>query len=180
MAVKIENKATIKLPRKTEETIQSAFDVIPKEHLRGLNKIVLVDRVMPDSRLPIPNAADLPGLYHPKQGNIQPWHEIAVGRLLTANGFFQRIAARLNFRPSLAFVVFSLQAQHYHLNMTYGIKKHQLETSIRTYAEKHHQIWRERQAGWRAKLFKPLRPLFEKLARRVQKWQRAEQKRKSA
>ena len=41
MAIKVENKATIKLPKKTEETIQSVFDVVPKEHMRNLNKIVL-------------------------------------------------------------------------------------------------------------------------------------------
>jgi len=43
MPIKVENKATIKTPKKTEETIQSVFEVIPKEHTRNLNKIVLVD-----------------------------------------------------------------------------------------------------------------------------------------
>ena len=105
MAIKVENKATIKLPKKSEETIQSVFDVVPKEHTRNLNKVVLVDRVAPDPRIQLPNAnvSDLPGLYHPRQGNIQPWCEIALGALLAASdGFFKRLAARLNFKANLA------------------------------------------------------------------------------
>ncbi len=75
MAIKVENKATIKLPRKTEETIQSVFDVVPKEHMRNLNKIVLVDRVAPDSRIQLPNmsVSELPGIYHPRQGTWPIW-----------------------------------------------------------------------------------------------------------
>jgi hypothetical protein len=180
MPIKIENRSTIKLPGKTEETIQSVFEVIPKEHLRGLNKVVLVDKILPNSRIPPPNISDLPGMYHPKQGNIQPWHEIAVGTLLSADGWLKRIAARLNFKPQLALLILSLQAQHYHLTLSHGIKKHQYEGAIRSYTEKYHEVWRERQAGWRAKLFKPLRPLIEKWMRQLQKRQRAEQKRRSA
>jgi hypothetical protein len=119
-------------------------------------------------------------MYHPKQGYFQPWHEIAVGKLLSADGFFNRIAARLNFKPSLAFLVLSLQAQHYHLTMSHGIKKNQYEGAIRSYTEKYHLMWRDRHTGWIAKLFKPLRPLFEKWTRQLQKKYKAEQKRKSA
>ncbi|MCI0400009.1 MAG: hypothetical protein L0Z68_01705 [Gammaproteobacteria bacterium] len=180
MPIKIENQATVKIPKKTENTIQSVFEVIPKEHMRGLTKLVLVDKVIPDSRVPLPNLSELPGLYHPKQGNVQPWYEIAVGTLLSADGWFKRIAARLNFKPNLAFLVLSLQAQHYHLTLSHGIKKHQLEGAIRSYTEKYHELWREQQAGWRAKLFKPIRPWLDKWARKLRKRYTAEQKRKSA
>jgi hypothetical protein len=181
MAIKIENKATIKLPKKTEETIQSVFNVVPKEHTRNLNKIVLVDRVILDARIQAPNVTELPGLYHPKQGNIQPWCEIALGSLLaTSEGFFKRLAARLNFKPNLAYLVLSLQAQHYHLTLSHGIKKHQYEGAMRSYIERYHQIWRDQQAGWRAKLFKPLRPWLDKWARQLRKRYQAEQRQRGS
>jgi len=177
MPIKVENKATIKTPKKTEETIQSVFEVIPKEHTRNLNKIVLVDKIARDSRIQIPNATDLPGLYHPRQGNVQPWCEVALGALLTtSDGFFKRLAARLNFKPNLAYLVLSLQAQHYHLTLSHGIKKHQYEGAIRSYIDRYHEIWREKQAGWRSKLFKPLRPWLDKWARKLRKRYQQEQK----
>ena len=177
MPIKVENKATIKLPRKTEETIQSVFDVIPKEHTRNLTKVVLVDKITPDPRIQLPNVSDLPGLYHPRQGNIQPWCEVALGALLTTSeGFFKRLAARLNFKPNLAYLILSLQAQHYHLTLSHGIKKHQYEGAIRSYIERYHEMWREQQAGWRAKLFKPFRPWIDKWARQLRKRYQEEQK----
>jgi len=177
MPIKVENKATIELPRKTEETIQSVFDVIPKEHTRNLTKVVLVDKITPDPRIQLPNVSDLPGLYHPRQGNIQPWCEVALGALLTTSeGFFKRLAARLNFKPNLAYLILSLQAQHYHLTLSHGIKKHQYEGAIRSYIERYHEMWREQQAGWRAKLFKPFRPWIDKWARQLRKRYQEEQK----
>src|SRR5215813_8671719 len=179
MAIKVENKATIKLPKKTEETIQSVFDVVPKEHMRNLNKVVLVDRVAPDSRIQLPgmSVSELPGIYHPRQGNIQPWLEIALGALLTTSeGFFKRLAARLNFKASLAYLTLSLQAQHYHFTLSHGLKKHQYEGAIRSYVEKHLETWRESQGGWRMKLFKPLRPYLEKWSRKLKKKYDAEKR----
>ncbi len=180
MPIKIENQSSIKLPGKTEETIQSVIDSVPREHIRGLTRVVLVDRIVPDSRVPIPNATELPGLYHPRQGNIQPWCEIALGSLLPKDGFFKRLAARLNFKPNLAYLVLSLQAQHYYLTLSHGIKKHQYEGAIRSYVEQYHKSWREKQSGWRGRLFKPLQPYFEKWAKSMRKKYEAEQKRKSA
>jgi len=181
MPIKVENKATIKVPKKTEETIQSVFDVIPKEHTRNLTKVVLVDRIIPDSRIQLPNVTDLPGLYHPRQGNVQPWCEIALGSLLTTSeGFFKKLAARLNFKPNLAYLALSLQAQHYYLTLSHGIKKHQYEGAIRSYIDRYHEIWREQQAGWRAKLFKPLRPWLDKWSRQLRKRYQAEQKQRGS
>jgi hypothetical protein len=180
MAIKVENQATIKIPKKTEELIQNVLDSLPREHLRGLNRVVLVDQIVPDSRLPIPKMTDLPGLYHPRQGNIQPWCEVAVGTLLSGNGFFKRQIAKLNFKPNLAYLLLSLQAQHYHLTLSHGIKKTQYENAVRAYVEQHHKVWREKQSGWRGRLFKPLQPYMEKWARRLRKRYQTEQKRKTA
>jgi hypothetical protein len=178
MAVKVENQSSIKLPSKTEETIQNVFDALPREHLRGMTRVVFVDRIIPDSRIPLPMATELPGLYHPKQGNIQPWCEIATNSLLPKDSFFKRLAAKLNFKPNLAYLVLSLQAQHYHLTLSHGIKKHQYESAIRAYVDQYHKIWREKNSGWRGKLFKPFQPLFEKWAKKLRKKYEAE-KRKS-
>lgn len=179
MAVKIENKSNIKLPAKTEETINSVLDCVPREHLRGLNRVVLVDRIIPDSRIQLPNATELPGLYHPKQGTSQPFFEIALNSLLMpTEGFFKRIAAKLNFKASLAYLTLSLQAQHYHFTLSHGLKKHQYEGAIRSYVDKHLESWREAQSGWRVKLFKPLRPWLEKWSKKLKKRYEQEQKKK--
>ena len=175
--MKIENKSTVKLPKKTEEIFERVFDVVPREHLRGMTRVVLVDRIIPDSRMPIPNASELPGLYHPKQGNQHPFCEISMMTLLSGEqGFFKRLAAKLNFKPNLAYLVFSLQAQHYYLTLSHGIKKHQYEGAIRSYVDQYHKVWREKQSGWRGKLFKPLQPLFERWAKKLRKKYEQEKK----
>jgi hypothetical protein len=178
MPIKVENQATAKAPRKTDEIIQSALDVVPKEHLRGLNRVVLVDRISPDPRLPVAPGTELPGLYHPRLGNDKPWFEIALGALLPRQGFFKRLAARLNYQANLVGLILSLQAQHYHLTLSHGIKKHQYEGAIRAYMEKYFEVWRGRRGGLRMKLFKPLSPYLERWARRLRKKYEAEKKKK--
>lgn len=180
MPIKIENKSNLKLPTQTERIIQSALDIVPVEHLRGLSRIVLVDYIIPDSRISIPSISELPGLYHPRIGRDQPWIEIAVSVLLPTQGFFKRLAARLNYKANLAGVIFSLQAQHYYLTLSHGIKKHQYEGAIRSYMEKYHDLWREQQGGWRSRLFKPFRPYLDKWARKLRTKYEAEQKRRQA
>jgi len=177
MIVKVENRSGLKLPKKTEETIQEVLGAVPREHLRGLARVVLVDRIIPDARVQLPTATELPGLYHPRQGGSQPWLEIALNSLLLpSEGFFKRLAARLNFKASLAYLTLSLQAQHYHFTLSHGLKKHQYEGAIRSYVEKHLDTWRESQGGWRMKLFKPLRPYLEKWSRKLKKKYDAEKR----
>jgi len=168
--MKIENKATIVPPGSTETIINSAFEVIPKEHLRGLNRVVLVDYIQPDGRINLPSINELPGLYHPRAGNVQPFCEIALGILLPGkDGFLKRLASKLNYKANLAGLVLSLQAQHYFFTLSHGIKKNQYEGAIRSYVEKYHEAWRENQGGWRVKLFKPLRPYLDRWARKLRK-----------
>lgn len=178
MPIKIDNKSSLKVPTKTEQIIQSALDVIPREHLRGVNRIVLVDFIsQQQQRVHIPNVSELPGLYHPKIGTEQPFFEIALGVLLpSSKGFFQKLAARLNYKVNLIGLVHSLQAQHYHLTLSHGVKKNQYESAIRTYMEKYFEIWRERNGGWRAKFFKPFKPLIERWSKKLKKRYEAEQR----
>lgn len=178
MAIKIDNQASITPPTKTEQIITSALDVIPREHLRGLQRVVLVDFITPQQqRLQLPNASELPGLYHPRVGTEQPYFEIALGVLLpSGKGFFQKLAARMNYKINLVGLIHSLQAQHYHLTLSHGIKKHQYEKVIRVYMEKYFEVWRERNAGWRSKVFKPIQPLIEKWSKKLKKRYEAEQR----
>lgn len=177
MALKIENRATIKAPTYTEQVIQDAFEVIPREHLRGLNRIVLVDFISPHQRIQLPNASQLPGLYHPKMGNEHPYFEIALGVLLPkSEGFMKNLMAKMNFKTNLVSLIYSLQGQHFHLTLSHGVKKGQFESVVRSYMEKYFTLWRERNAGWRAKLFKPFRPMLQKWARKIRAKYEAEQK----
>ena len=178
MPIKIENQASISAPRATAEIVAGAMDAVPKEHVRGLNRLVLVDFIRPDTRLTLPsvNISELPGLYHPKMGTTQPWCEVALGVLLPKSGLFKRLAARLNYRANLVGLVLSLQAQHYYLTFSHGIKKHQYESAVRGYVEKYHEVWREQHGGWRYRAFRPLRPYLDRWARRLKKKYDATQK----
>lgn len=178
MAIKIDNRTTIKIPAQTEQIINSALDVIPREHMRGLHRVVLVDFISPQQqRLQIPNAGALPGMYHPRVGTEQPFFEIALGVLLpSSKGFFQKFAARLNYKVNLIGLIHSLQAQHYHLTLSHGVKKNQYEKVVRGYMEKYFEVWRERNGGRRAKLFKPFKPLIERWSKKLKKRYEAEQR----
>ncbi len=43
MAIKIENQSERKLPKETEKHLEDAFDSLPREHTRGLERIRLVE-----------------------------------------------------------------------------------------------------------------------------------------
>ena len=182
MSIKVENQSSQKLPKDIEKTVEHMLSIVPGEHKRGLARLVFVDRIQLDSRMAgyAEQAQNLPGLYHPKQGGSQPWLEIAAGVLLMADEkWMKRWTAKAAFKANLASSVYSLVAQHYHFTLSHGIKKNQYEGKIRSYVEKHHQVWRESQSDWRATLFKPLRPYIERIAKWLNKRMQAEQKRAS-
>ncbi|HEX8175259.1 MAG TPA: hypothetical protein VF543_09075 [Pyrinomonadaceae bacterium] len=177
MAIKIENQSQVKLPKGTEERIASIMESLPREHLRGIDRIRLVDSINDPRLKSLQQKTELPGLYHPRQGGQAAWLEIAVGALLPrSKPFHKRIMPRLSFKGNLAAILFSLVGQHYYLTLRHSIKRGQIETSVRAYTEKHLRSWNERQHGLRAKLFKPLQPVLEKWARTLQKKASAERK----
>ena len=177
MAIKIENNSKIKLPKGTEARIGSIMDSLPREHLRGIDRIRLVDSINDPRLKPIQQRTELPGLYHPRQGGQPAWLEIAVGVLLPrSQPFFKRIMPRLSFKGNLAAILFSLVGQHYYLTLRHSVKRGQIEASVRAYTEKQLRQWNERQQGLRAKLFKPLQPTLERWARVLQKKASAERK----
>ena len=82
--IRIENAATIPLPKDVDASINKVLDFLPIEQTRGIEKIKLVDYIN-DPRLKnmdVPITGDLPGLYHPRVGNQAPWLEMSMAALL--------------------------------------------------------------------------------------------------
>jgi len=181
MAIRIENQYEGALPKGALEQIESAFDSLPREHTRGIERIRLVPFITEPRIKGQFQATELPGLYHPRQGPKGAWLEIAVNVLLPSDKpFHKRIIPRLSFKSNLVALVFSLVAQHYHLTLKHSMKKTQLEPAVRAYTEKQLKVWNEKKHSFRAKLFKPLQPTFERWAKSLQKRAEAEKKRQAS
>ena len=102
MAIKIENQYEGKLPRNALTTVESVLASVPREHLRGVERLRLVNAVTEPRALMAAKGQELPGLYHPKQGVKGAWFEIAITPLVSANKpFHKRIIPRLSFRGGL-------------------------------------------------------------------------------
>ena len=174
--MKIENQSNGKLPRGTMRQIESVLETIPREHLRGIDYIRLVDRISdPRTKNPV-QITELPGLYHPKQGGQQAWLEVALESILPrSKPLHKRLIPRLSFKGNLAAILISLIGQHYYMTLRHSIKKGQLEPSIKAYTEKHLRRWHTTQHTLRSRLFKPFQPTLERWSRSLQK--RAKQER---
>jgi len=177
MAIKIENASTATLPRNTIAQIEKIIETLPREHLRGIDRLRLVDTIS-DPRIRLQQSSQLPGLYHPRQGTQPAWLEVSTSVLLPrSRPFFKRLLPRLSFKGNLASVIFSLAGQHYYLTLRHSIKKGQIEPSVRAYTEKYLKLWSESQHSVRTRLFKPLQPTFERWARSLQRQAAKERKR---
>lgn len=174
MALKLENNSSIKLPKGTPELIEKITKSIPVEHLRGLDKIKLVDFIN-DPRLKnvqMPKGQMLPGLYHPRQGGQNAFLEVSLGALLRPfDSYFARLMPRLGFKANLAAILFTLIGQHYFLTLRHSVKRSDIESKVRQYADKHLKDWSEKQTenSYRAKFFKPFRPMLERWAKSLNK-----------
>ena len=182
MPIRIENQYEGALPKGAIEQVEGALESLPREHTRGIERVRLVPYISdPRIKGSAFQATELPGLYHPKQGPKGPWLELAVNVLLpTDKPFHKRIIPRLSFKSNLVALVFSLVGQHYHLTLRHSLKKTQLEPAIRAYTEKQLKLWNEKKHSFRARLFKPLQPTFERWAKSLQKRAAAEKKRSLA
>ena len=170
--IRIENQTTFPLPKDTEESINKALDFLPIEHLRGIERIKLVDFINDPRLKDVPVKGDLPGLYHPKAGNQNAWLELSMGALLQpTEGFAKKWMAKSQFKGNLAGLIFSLVGQHHYLTLRHSVKRQSLEPQIRQYAEKNLKTWSEQQNknSIRAKIFKPFRPALERMAKWLNK-----------
>lgn len=181
MAIKIEFETTSKLPKKTNSQIEKILECLPREHLRGVERIRLVDTINDPRLKNLQQRSNLPGLYHPKQGAQPAWLEVAAGVLLPrSKPLMKRLMPRLSFKGNLAAIIFSLVGQHYYLTLRHSIKRGQIETAVRAYTEKYLRVWHERQNTVRSRLFKPFQPTLERWGRSLQKRAAAEKKRKQS
>jgi hypothetical protein len=177
--LKIDNQTTIKLPKDSEAYLTKALEVIPQEHVRGLLYLRLVDVIVEPRLRALPQASELPALYHPKAGTQQPWLEIAIAILMPPEeSFLKRWGTKMSFKRNLVAVTFSLVAQHYYLTFRHSVKRTQLEAAVKSYTEKYLRLWGEKNQTRRARLFKPLQPTFERWAKALQKRAAAAQKKK--
>lgn len=168
MAIKIENLSSLQLSMRMEQHLNKALDTLPREHLRGIDKVRFVDAIS-DPRIKS-SAQRLPGLYHPRQGVQAAWLEIAVGVLLpSAQPFYKKLLPRLSLKGNLVAILFSLIGQHYYLTLRHSIKRNQIEPAVRSYTEKQLKIWSSQQQSVRARLFRPFQPTLEKWSRSLQK-----------
>lgn len=180
MATKLELDTTTKLPRKTKDWIDGILNSIPKEHLRGIERIKLSDAINDPRIKNQQQRSTLPGLYHPKAGAQQAWLEVAIGVLVPqSKPFLKRLFPRLSLRGNLAAIIFSLVGQHYYLTLRHSIKRGQIEPAVRAYTEKRLRDWHERQHTLRSRIFKPIQPTLERWGRSLQKRAAAERKRKN-
>jgi hypothetical protein len=181
MAIKIEVEAKAKLPKSTQSQIEKILECLPREHLRGIERIKLVDSITDPRLKNIQQRSNLPGLYHPKMGAQAAWLEVAIGVLLPkTKPLMKRLMPRLSFKGNLAAIIFSLIGQHYYLTLRHSIKRGQIESAVRAYTEKHLRAWHERQHTVRSRIFKPFQPTLEKWGRALQKRVAAEKKRKQS
>jgi hypothetical protein len=181
MAVKIEIETEAKLPKATQTQIDKILECIPREHLRGVERIKLVDTIQDPRIKNLQQRSNLPGIYHPKQGPQAAWLEIAAAVLLPpTKPLIKRIMPRLSFKGNLAAIIFSLVGQHFYLTLRHSIKRGQIEAAVRAYTEKHLRIWHARQHTVRSRIFKPFQPTLEKWGRSLQKRAAAERKRKQS
>jgi len=181
VAIKIENQVERKLPADTLKSIDGAFDSLPREHTRGLERIRLVEFISEPRLRGTFQTTELPGLYHPRQGPKGAWLELAVGVLLPANKpVHKKIIPRLSFKGNLVATLFSLVGQHYHFTLKHSLKKGQLESAVRSYTEKQLKAWNEKKHSFRARLFKPIQPALERWAKGLQKRAAAEKKKSIA
>jgi len=181
VAIKIENQVERKLPADTLKSIDGAFDSLPREHTRGLERIRLVEFISEPRLRGTFQTTELPGLYHPRQGPKGAWLELAIGVLLPANKpVHKKIIPRLSFKGNLVATLFSLVGQHYHFTLKHSLKKGQLEPAVRSYTEKQLKVWNEKKHSFRARLFKPIQPALERWAKGLQKRAAAEKKKSIA
>lgn len=177
MAIKVENQLERKLPPDITTHIEQAFDSLPREHTRGLERIRLVEFISEPRLKGMLQTTELPGLYHPRQGPKGAWLEIALGVLLPSDKpIHKRIIPRMSLKGNLSATLFSLVGQHYHLTLKHSMKKSQLEPAVRAYTEKHLKAWNEKKHSFRARLFKPIQPTMERWAKSLQKRAAAEKK----
>lgn len=159
MDLSAENKSKDKvigfiIKRKVNKLIRA----IPKEHLIGLEKIIILDEIPNNKR------RDIGGLYRQKQKNQPCSIELSVSVIFKG---MPRIFFFFPFIPdfSLADVLYHEIGHHCHKRLTHGIKKEREES----FAEKYRSEMVKKRFKWWAPFFIPFSPLIRFLNKKVNK-----------
>lgn len=177
--LKIEDRQDTPSTRGTFNIIESALDCVPKEHLSGLSRLVIVDTI-DNSRQLSHTDQNLPGLYHPRYSGSLAWMEVAPNILIPQSlplhkRFFQRFA----FKSNLAATIFMLVGQHYFLSLRHSVKKSQIEGLVRAYVQERMKEWWARRNRIRARIFRPLQPTLERWNKSLRKRGKLEMRKKT-
>lgn len=167
MAIKVENKSSIKLnEKKLLNHIHTVLTSVPSAHLRGIASIVLVDRIE-DPNINPSLRNELPGLYHPRIAGSPIWLEIAVQTLRHDHSLIKRLFRRMSFKSNVTTTLLSLIGQHYYLTLSHGVKRSQVEQAVAAYVDKHVTVFVNSQKSLRYRILRILRPTLEKLTRKL-------------
>lgn len=138
--------------------INKLIRVIPKEHLIGLDKIIILDGI-PNNR-----RRDIGGLYKQRQKNQPCSIELSVSVIFKG---MPKILFFFPFIPdfSLADVLYHEIGHHCHKRLTHGIRKERQEA----FAEKYRSEMVKKRFRWWAPFFIPFSPLIRLLNKKVNK-----------
>lgn len=176
MAVKIENHSSLELPKGWEDIINEAFDYVPREDVRGVDRVVLVDFIkVNDARIKEAKPkGDTPALFHPREQHKSPWFEISAAALLMpTENWSKKMLAKKTFRFNLTRLVFLLAGYNSQLlpaqlaRQRQPPKPEQIQARAAQYGEKKFAEWQKENVkpNWQTKLFGPLRPFVERWAK---------------
>jgi hypothetical protein len=179
MKIKFENQSKVKLSKRVINNIEHIIDSLPRDHIRGVERLQIVDLITDPRVKAIASESRLPGLYHPRQGSQPAWMEIALAVLLPQDQpIYKRLVSKLSFKGNMAAIIFSLVGQHYYLTLRHSVRKTQIEGLVRSYTEKQLKAWNQQQTkGIRGRVLRPLQPTLERWGRSLQKRASANKKR---
>lgn len=157
MSIRIENHCETRLPFDVDATIHKLITVVPREHLVGLDIIILVDQVTHKRGK---NAA---GIYQQKHGHEPATIQIGLKTIYRG---LPRIFPFLPFvnKFLLARTLYHEIGHHYQ-RLVHGVKKKDAEQFAENYSL---QMQRKAFYWWRVFLY-PLAPIIRWLDRSVNK-----------
>jgi hypothetical protein len=157
MTVRIENHSQKKIFLfNLEKKINRLIDIIPKDHIIGLEKIVIVDEI---KNKKVRNAA---GIYKKKHGLEPAYIEISV------EAVYKKMPKILFYLPfiakfTLADVLYHEIGHHYHYKYKHGVNKRRKESFAENYRKD-----MLKKAFWIWLIFlKPISPLIRYLSKTV-------------
>jgi hypothetical protein len=157
VSIKIENHYIDRISYfSVEKEIRRLISVTPKEHLVGLDKIVIVDELR-DKRV-----RDGAAMYMKKNGIEPSFIEISL------NSIYREVPTCLLYLPIfakmlLAFVLYHEIGHHYYYNFSHGKKGEKKETFADNYSK---QMIKKAFKIWLI-LLRPFSGLFRYLSKRV-------------